>query len=180
MLHKQLHAAPYNVMQYILIYHYIRRYPSATLSITKYCFLKYLLTNGIICRIILFERQLGDAFYALSQKGKGVHMMKFPVAATLLDACVLGVLAQEATYGYDLTQKIQGTIDISESTLYPVLRRLLKDEILSTYDESFDGRNRRYYKITHKGEQTLQDYIAAWQTHKAHIEQLLLGGQSGE
>ena len=103
-------------------------------------------------------------------------MFKFPVAATLLDACVLGVLANKATYGYDLTQKIQGTIEISESTLYPVLRRLLRDGIVDTYDESFDGRNRRYYKITDKGESALTGYIEAWQIHKAHIEQLLLGG----
>ena len=42
-------------------------------------------------------------------------------------------------------------MDVSESTLYPVLRRLQKDECLEVYDRQFDGRNRRYYKVTDKG-----------------------------
>lgn len=106
--------------------------------------------------------------------------MRFPVASSLLDACVLGVLSIEPTYGYDLTQKIQGTIDVSESTLYPVLRRLLKDGKLSTYDEPFDGRNRRYYKITDEGKELLKSYTDDWQTYKTSIEKLIMGGIDGE
>jgi len=102
--------------------------------------------------------------------------MKFPVSAALLDACVLGVLTSSATYGYDLTQKIQSTIDISESTLYPVLRRLLKDSLLSTFDEQFDGRNRRYYQITKEGEELLQDYRTEWMQYKGKIDGLIAGG----
>lgn len=106
--------------------------------------------------------------------------MRFPVASSLLDACVLGVLSIAPTYGYDLTQKIQGTIDVSESTLYPVLRRLLKDGMLSTYDEPFDGRNRRYYKITEEGKALLKGYADDWQTYKLSIEKLIMGGIDGE
>ena len=106
--------------------------------------------------------------------------MKFPVSATLLDACVLGVLSGSATYGYDLTQKIQSTIDISESTLYPVLRRLLKDSLLSTFDEQFDGRNRRYYQITDEGSVVLQDYQEEWLLFKDKIDTLLAGGMTDE
>ncbi len=102
--------------------------------------------------------------------------MTFSVASTLLEACVLGVLSRQATYGYDLTQKIQTTLDISESTLYPVLRRLLKEGLVITYDEAFSGRNRRYYKITDKGEKTLIGYVNVWQLYKQAIEKLLLGG----
>ncbi len=101
--------------------------------------------------------------------------MKYPVAAALLDACVLGVLSKEPTYGYDLTHKVQATIDVSESTLYPVLRRLLKENCLVTFDEPFDGRNRRYYKITEKGTETLRSDIEEWHTFKENIEKLLMG-----
>ena len=106
--------------------------------------------------------------------------MKFPVTSALLDACVLGVLSQQSTYGYDLTQRIQRMIDVSESTLYPVLRRLLKDSLLESYDEAFDGRNRRYYKITPTGQDTLQAYATEWQAYKENIEKLLDGGCKNE
>ena len=106
--------------------------------------------------------------------------MRFQIAGILLDACVLGVLSVIPTYGYDLTQKIQASIDVSESTLYPVLRRLLKDDFLSTYDEPFDGRNRRYYNITDKGKQALGDYVLDWNEYKQRVEKLLTGGYLGE
>ena len=51
--------------------------------------------------------------------------MAFPVSAALLDALVLSVVSKEDTYGYKITQEIREAMDMSESTLYPVLRRLL-------------------------------------------------------
>ena len=62
--------------------------------------------------------------------------MVFNTGAALLDAIVLAVVSKEreGTYGYKITQDVRQVIDISESTLYPVLRRLLKDECLMVYD----------------------------------------------
>ena len=71
--------------------------------------------------------------------------MTYQLTAPLLDACVLGIVEKEDAYGYTLTQKVRELVDISESTLYPVLRRLQKDECLVTYDAPYQGRNRRYY-----------------------------------
>jgi PadR family transcriptional regulator PadR len=109
-----------------------------------------------------------------------VLIVKFPVSSTLLDACVLGILSSEPAYGYYLTHKIKDTIEVSESTLYPVLRRLLKDGFLYSYDEPFDGRNRKYYKITEKGTDMLETYVCEWQLYKENIEQLLIGGLKNE
>ncbi len=106
--------------------------------------------------------------------------MKIGISGALLDACVLGALSVISTYGYDLTQKIQVTINVSESTLYPVLRRLLKENLLEAYDEPFDGRNRRYYKITPQGKATLNDYILEWENYKKNIDFLLNGGKGIE
>ena len=71
--------------------------------------------------------------------------MVFNTGATLLDAIVLAVVSRDinGTYGYKITQEVREVIDISESTLYPVLRRLQKDECLEVYDMEFGGRNRR-------------------------------------
>ena len=103
--------------------------------------------------------------------------MTFAVSGTLLDACVLGALQGKAAYGYELTQKTQTTLGVSESALYPVLRRLLKDGLLSSYDEPYDGRNRRYYKLTELGRQLLRQYIENWRYFKTNIDKMLSDGQ---
>ena len=98
----------------------------------------------------------------------------FQLGAALLDACVLGVLAKGDAYGYSLTQEMRTIVDISESTLYPVLRRLQKDGCLITYDREMNGRNRRYYTLTDKGREMYEAYTAQWADFRASID-LLLG-----
>lgn len=104
--------------------------------------------------------------------------MAFPINASLLDAMVLSVVHKEDTYGYKITQDIREAVDVSESTLYPVLRRLQKEDNLETYDKEFQGRNRRYYKVTPKGEATLGLYKEEWKLHKLKIDKILLNGEN--
>jgi PadR family transcriptional regulator PadR len=104
-------------------------------------------------------------------------VIKFTVAGVLLDACVLGALSKAPAYGYELTQKTQTLLDISESALYPVLRRLEKDGLLTTYDQPFDGRNRRYYQITASGQEMLSAYKNDWSQYKSNIDTFLKGGR---
>ncbi len=101
--------------------------------------------------------------------------MAFPISAGLLDAMVLAVVQKEDTYGYKITQDIGAAIEISESTLYPVLRRLQKENCLEVYDKQFQGRNRRYYKITEIGKASLALSKEQWKLHKNNIEKVLLG-----
>lgn len=100
--------------------------------------------------------------------------MAFPVNAALLDALVLAVVSKEDTYGYKITQDIRIAVDVSESTLYPVLRRLQKENNLETYDREFQGRNRRYYRITDKGKAALELYREDWKLHRTKIESILI------
>ena len=93
--------------------------------------------------------------------------MTYQLAAPLLDACVLAIVEQGDVYGYTLTQRVKEIVDISESTLYPVLRRLQKENYLTTYDQPFQGRNRRYYKITEEGLQQLAFYKEEFKFRKA-------------
>ena len=106
--------------------------------------------------------------------------MAFQLGSALMDACVLAVLNRGDTYGYVLTQQVREIMDISESTLYPVLRRLQKDGCLETYDQSFQGRNRRYYKVTEKGKEKYEEYIKEWEEYKIKIDKILLGGIGNE
>ena len=104
--------------------------------------------------------------------------MVFNTGAALLDAIVLAVVShvQEGTYGYKITQDVRRAINVSESTLYPVLRRLQKDDCLEVYDQQFDGRNRRYYKLTEKGHAQLHLYKAEWRNYTKKIESIFKGG----
>lgn len=101
--------------------------------------------------------------------------MAFAIGTPMLDSCVLAVLAQGDTYGYILTQQIRQVLDISESTLYPVLRRLLAEGCLAAYDQAYQGRNRRYYTITDVGRERLGQYRAEWKSYRTGLDRLLLG-----
>lgn len=100
--------------------------------------------------------------------------MVFNTGATLLDAIVLAVVSkeEEGTYGYKITQDVRTAIDISESTLYPVLRRLQKDGCLVVYDRECGGRNRRYYRITEFGSEKLLEYRKEWEEYSFKISEL--------
>lgn len=102
--------------------------------------------------------------------------MVFQLTAPLLDGCVLAILEQGDAYGYSLTQRLRGEIDVSESTLYPVLRRLQRDGYLTVYDEQFQGRNRRYYAITPTGREQLAECREQWWTYERKIDHILSGG----
>lgn len=106
--------------------------------------------------------------------------MLFSLGAPLLDACVLAVLSRGDAYGYSLTQQVKEVMDISESTLYPVLRRLQRDGCLRVYDQAWQGRNRRYYALTDTGRRQLTEYRRAWLDYRSRVEHLLLSeGQGG-
>ncbi len=104
--------------------------------------------------------------------------MIFNTGAALLDAIVLAVVSKEpeGTYGYKITQDVRSVLDVSESTLYPVLRRLQKDDCLETYDMAHAGRNRRYYKLTEKGAAQLNLYKIEWINYSSKITRMFEGG----
>ena len=104
--------------------------------------------------------------------------MTFQISTSLLDACVLALLAREDAYGYVLTQNVKEIINVSESTLYPVLRRLKNENYLTVYDAPFGGRNRRYYRITDLGKDRLAAYLDEWGHYKNKVDGILLGNET--
>ena len=106
--------------------------------------------------------------------------MIFQLNTPLLDGCVLAVLEQGDAYGYSLTQHIKREIDISESTLYPILRRLQREGCLTVYDKQFQGRNRRYYAITPTGRELLDDCRRSWSDYTLQVGKILSGGTRNE
>jgi PadR family transcriptional regulator PadR len=106
----------------------------------------------------------------------GIGLMGFQITAALLDACVLSMLEREDAYGYMLTQNLRERLQVSESTLYPVLRRLQKEDCLRTYDMPYQGRNRRYYSITDSGRIKLTEYRRDWNEYRDRLDTLLENG----
>lgn len=106
--------------------------------------------------------------------------MTFNTGAALLDALVLSVVSRQDTYGYKITQDVREVVEVSESTLYPVLRRLQKNGCLAAYDQEYAGRNRRYYTITPDGEALLRAARQEWTGYRERIENLLFGGIGDE
>ena len=102
--------------------------------------------------------------------------MAFNTGAALLDALVLSTAEREPTYGYRITQQVRQIMVVSESTLYPVLRRLQKDGYLRTYDKTFQGRNRRYYTVTEKGREQFQQFYDQWKRMRVKIDEVMDGG----
>jgi PadR family transcriptional regulator PadR len=76
----------------------------------------------------------------------------------LLDVCVLKSLSSGASYGYKIMSDIASYIDVSESALYAVLKRLEQQGAVDTYKEEHDGRLRKYYQITDAGQRKLEDF----------------------
>ncbi|WP_297523119.1 PadR family transcriptional regulator [uncultured Clostridium sp.] len=80
----------------------------------------------------------------------------------LLEFCVLRVLSKSDSYGYQIIKDISEYVEISESTLYPILKRLEANEYLETYSVAHNSRLRKYYKITLKGKDHINDFLGEW------------------
>ena len=81
----------------------------------------------------------------------------------LLDVCVLAAIEKEDSYGYRIIKDISPFVEISESTLYPILRILEAAELLTVRTAEHNGRLRKYYRITPKGIGRIEEFKREWQ-----------------
>ena len=81
----------------------------------------------------------------------------------LLDVCVLAAIKNEDSYGYQIIKDIKPYIEISESTLYPILRRLEASELLTVRTAEHNGRLRKYYHITASGLMRIEAFREEWE-----------------
>ncbi len=112
-----------------------------------YC-LKKLLTKHTVCGIVLCE---------------GRYIMDIQLKRGLLDLCVLAAIKNEDSYGYRIIKDMKPYVEISESTLYPILRRLETARQLTVYNMEHGGRLRKYYKITPDGLKRLDGFKGDWE-----------------
>jgi len=80
----------------------------------------------------------------------------------LLDVCVLAAIKDDESYGYQIIKDMKPYVDISESTLYPILRRLESAKMLTVRNAEHNGRLRKYYHITDLGLKRINDFRDEW------------------
>lgn len=103
--------------------------------------------------------------------------MDVQIKKGILEACVLAVIKREPSYGYKIVGDVSECIAISESTLYPILRRLEAAGALSTYSKEHNGRLRKYYQITPMGEKRIAEFLESWKQLK-EVYDFIRGGNS--
>lgn len=80
----------------------------------------------------------------------------------LLDVCVLSAIRKEESYGYKIIKDAKPYMELSESTLYTILKRLELSKMITVRSVEHDGRLRKYYRITELGLNRLQEFKAEW------------------
>ena len=80
----------------------------------------------------------------------------------LLDVCVLAAIKDEDSYGYKIIKDMKPYIELSESTLYTILKRLEAADMLTVRTAEHDGRLRKYYRITQEGIKRIESFKAEW------------------
>ena len=96
----------------------------------------------------------------------------------LLDVCVLSAIKDRESYGYQIIKDMKPYVELSESTLYPILRRLETAELLTVYSVERNGRLRKYYHITELGRKRIGDFQEEWKEIQA-IYQFVCREESG-
>ena len=91
----------------------------------------------------------------------------------LLDVCVLAAIKQEDSYGYKIIKDMKPYVELSESTLYPILRRLEAAQLLSVHSAEHNGRLRKYYHLTRAGRAALTEEEKAWQEYSGAVNAVL-------
>jgi PadR family transcriptional regulator PadR len=115
-------------------------------------------------------------YNAINVKRKGIFM-NIQFKKGVLELCVLALLTKKNMYGYDLVNEISKNIEISEGTIYPLLRRLKNVGYVTTYlQESQEGAPRKYYKLTPSGLKITGEMQKDWIDFVEKVGSLLRGG----
>ena len=98
----------------------------------------------------------------------------------LLEVCVLAAIQDQDSYGYQIIKDMKPYMEISESTLYPILRRLEAADMLTVWSAEHNGRLRKYYRITQLGKKRLEDFKDEWKEMVGIYQFVVREGEANE
>lgn len=93
----------------------------------------------------------------------------------ILEICVLSATSREDSYGYKIIKDLSAFVEVSESTLYPILRRLEKGGCLTVYTVEHNSRLRKFYRITDSGRAEIKEFLRSWKEINAMYEYIKEG-----
>ena len=106
--------------------------------------------------------------------------MDVQIKRGLLDVCVLSAIKNEDSYGYKIIKDMKPYIELSESTLYTILKRLESAKMLNVYKVEHEGRLRKYYHITEAGLERIENFKEEWEEVLAIYQFVMKGDDSNE
>lgn len=109
--------------------------------------------------------------------------MRSQLLKGILEGCILSIIKQEPTYGYSLSLKLNefGLSDISEGSIYPILLRLQKENlIIGEMRKSDSGPRRKYYFLTEEGHDALDKFIYYWESIKQPVDLIIQKGEDSK
>lgn len=98
----------------------------------------------------------------------------------LLDVCVLAAIKTEDSYGYKIIKDLKPYVELSESTLYTILKRLETTEMLTVHTSEHGGRLRKYYHITAAGIRRLEEFREEWREVMSIYQLVTKGDEAHE
>lgn len=101
--------------------------------------------------------------------------MRTQLKKGVIEIYVLAELTKKDSYGYEIVSNLSNYIEISESTLYPILRRLEQADELETYNRLYNGRNRKYFKIKESGYKHIEEFFEVWKETFEIYEKIIRG-----
>ncbi len=110
-------------------------------------------------------------------------MDKTQILKGILEGCILQIIEQESTYGYGILEilKKKGFTEITEGTIYPLLIRLEKQDVISAQLKASPlGPKRKYYALTEKGKNELEAFINEWNRLEQSVDSIVNGGKGNE
>ena len=105
--------------------------------------------------------------------------MEVQLKKGILDALILAVLREGDSYGYKIVQDVSRIMYVSESTLYPILKKLEKAGYVTTYSAEYQGRKRKYYSITEEGKTQMVYLQGEWKSYRDTIDDIIEGRKKG-
>lgn len=104
-----------------------------------------------------------------------MELEKSQLMKGILESCILKIIDKQETYGYEIVERLQnyGFTDVRDGTLYPLLLRLEKKELIkATFKESPLGPKRKYYHLTNTGEEYLGSFLKNWKEIVESVNQI--------
>ena len=138
--------------------------------------------SGIVEASYYLATQESLCYHVTQGSGRGSVERSSQLLKGVLDMCLLAIIAEEPSYGYEMARKLEdrGLTLVGEGSIYPLLSRLQRDRLVETFTkDSPGGPPRKYYRIAGEGRRRLKGWIGEWKDLTSAVDSIIDGGNRG-